>query len=209
MKPRRRWLLVTLTVVLLAAFAAGGVLLATHSHSSPAKGYLKTLQTEGLISNFSSDANAVAHAKAFCGGLEGGAPQQGLPADQVAVNYYCPKFSDGFKVLRTATVSGSFELIDSGVDSSIDVVGSVCNGTGGYSDITDGTTVLVKNDAGKLLAETTLGPGSGTSADCTFHFSFSVTEGATDYVVTISHRGEQHYTFAQLKTDGLNLTLGT
>jgi hypothetical protein len=113
--------------------------------------------------------------------------------------------------MQHATVKGTFELIDSDssyYSSSIDELSSGCSGTGGYSDIGPGTSVVLKNDRGRTLASTTLGPGNGSTYSCTFEFTFDITEGEADYVVTVSHRGDQHYTFARLQTDGAVLTLG-
>ena len=55
--------------------------------------YLAALRQSGLSGEFNSDANAVAHGKHVCRQLEDGARQQGMPVDQVAVDYYCPQFS--------------------------------------------------------------------------------------------------------------------
>ena len=51
----------------------------------------------------------------------------------------------------------------------------------------------MKNDAGRTLATTQLSVGHGDATSCTFDFTFQVTEGEADYVVSVSHRGEQHY----------------
>jgi hypothetical protein len=62
-----------------------------------------------------------------------------------------------------------------------------------------------------VLAQTQLSSGdsSGGLFTCKFTFSFMITEGEGDYVVSVSHRGQQHFTFDQLDTDGVHLTLGS
>ena len=65
-----------------------------------------------------------------------------MPVDQVAVEYYCPEFSEGFHVLESATFAGSFTLKDDPPNMyapAIKVSGSSCSGSGGYSDIEEGT----------------------------------------------------------------------
>jgi hypothetical protein len=103
--------------------------------------------TAGRVHIINSDANAVAHGKQVCRQLEDGGQQQGMPADQVGMQYYCPQFSEGFHVLETITVTGSFTLKDESPNvyaPPITVSGSSCSGSGGYSDIDQGTQVTVK-----------------------------------------------------------------
>jgi hypothetical protein len=171
--------------------------------------FLKTLRNQGLGGQYSSDANAVAAGRAMCADLVNGGEQSGWPADKVAVHYFCPEFEQGFKVLREITVDGSLTLQDSSVYSSIadDGIGG-CEGTGGYSDLTAGTSVVLKSGDGETLVTVPLGMGRGDSVMCTFDFSFPVKEGETDYVLSISHRGEQHYTFTQLEQTPPSLVIG-
>ena len=75
-------------------------------------GYLSALKDSGLAGQFNSDANALAHGRQVCKQLDDGGPQQGLAADKVAVDAFCPQFSKGFHILETATVSGTFVLTD-------------------------------------------------------------------------------------------------
>jgi hypothetical protein len=85
-----------------------------------------------------------------------------MPVDQVAVDYYCPQFSEGFHVLETSTVTGSFTLRDDSPNMyapAITVSGSSCSGSGGYSDIDEGTQVTVKNGKGDILTTTFLESG--------------------------------------------------
>lgn len=172
--------------------------------------YLKSLRNHGLGGQFSSDVNAVAAGRAFCEKLRHGGEQEGWPADKVAVTYYCPEFDRGFKVLRELTVRGSLTLLDASIYSSAiaeDGVGG-CEGTGPYGDLTAGTSVVLKGSTGQTLVTVPLGPGTGDSVRCTFEFTLPVKEGESDYVLSISHRGEQHYTFTQLEHEPPNLSIG-
>jgi hypothetical protein len=72
--------------------------------------------------------------------------------------------------------------------------------------------VVAKNSAGDVLTTTTLGRGRGsTPYHCEFGFSFTVMDGEKGgYVVTVSHRGDLHFTAAKLKLpDAVGLTLGS
>jgi hypothetical protein len=177
----------------------------------PENHYLTTLRDAGLGDQFNSDANAVAHGKSVCRGLDDGGPQQGSPADKIAVDAFCPDFAKGFHVLEDATVSGTFTLTDvnpDGYTHSIDVEGRTCVGADGYSDVGPQTQVMVRNAKGEILASTVLGTGQGDGTTCTFTFGFPVTEGYDRYVVSIGHRGDFSYTFAQLQRQGVRIHLG-
>jgi hypothetical protein len=164
-----------------------------------------------LADQFNSDVNAVAHGRQVCRALDDGGPQQGLPADKFAVDAFCPRFSEGFHVLETATVSGAFVLTDSASNEytrSIETDGSSCVGADGYSDVGPQTQVIVKNGKGEILSTTTLGPGNGDRSTCTFPFTFPVTEGQERYVVSVGHRGDFSYSFSQLLHHGVRIRLG-
>jgi hypothetical protein len=173
--------------------------------------YLSALRDGGYGGEFPSDAAAVAHANSICNSLREGGKQQGMPVDLIGVKTYCSEFESGYKVLETIKVQGSFELIDTDPGyyfPSIVSSGGACEGSSGYSDIHSGTSVILKNSTGTLLAQTTLSAGTGDRMFCTFTFSLTVTEGEDDYVASVSHRGDVHYSFQQLKSSGLHLTLG-
>jgi Protein of unknown function (DUF732) len=210
---RRLWWVLAAVVLVLGLVGAGvGVtLFLNRNRESVDDTYLAALRRSGLSGEFNSDANAVAHGKQVCRQLEDGAPQQGMPVDQVAVDYYCPQFTEGFHVLETATVTGSFALRDDSPNMyapAITVSGSSCSGSGGYSDIDEGRQVTVKNGKGDILTTTVLESGEGGRFLCTFKFWFDITEGEDRYVVTVSRRGDMSYSFAELKDNGVSLVLG-
>jgi hypothetical protein len=173
--------------------------------------YLSALHDAGLAGQFNSDANAIAHGNQVCRQLDGGGPQQGLAADKIAVDVFCPRFSEGFHVLETATVTGTFVLTGEGPNAEISSIasdGTTCHGVEGYADIDRSTAVMVRNGTGAILSTTTLGDGHGDDRTCTFTFSFPITEGQDRYVVSVSHRGEFIYTFDQLANQGVHIRLG-
>ncbi len=212
-RSRRLWWVIAAVIGVLALIggAVGAVLYLTRDRQTVDDKYLLDLRSSGLSVEFNSDANAVAHGRQVCRQLEDGGAQQGLPVDQVAVGYYCPQFAEGFHVLETVTVKGSFTLQDtspSAYSTPITVSGSSCSGSGGYDDIDQGTQVTVKNGKGDILTTTSLGSGEGGRYLCTFPFSFEITEGEDRYVVSVSRRGEMGYSFADLKSTGVSLVLG-
>ena len=210
---RRLWWGIA-AVVLVLALVGGGVALTlflTRDRESVDDKYLAALRQSDLAGEFNSDANAIAHGKQVCRQLEDGGKQQGMPVDQVAVEYYCPQFSEGFHILEKVTVTGSFALRDESPNAyapAITVSSSSCSGSGGYGDIDEGTQVTVKNGKGDTLTTTSLEAGEGGRYLCTFKFSFDITEGEDRYVVSVSRRGEMSYSFADLKANGVTLVLG-
>ncbi|MFG1935353.1 DUF732 domain-containing protein [Mycobacterium sp. NPDC048908] len=177
----------------------------------PEELYLSVLHDAGLAGQFNSDANAVAHGKQVCRALDDGGPQQGSPADKIAVDAFCPRFTSGFHIFETVTATGTFVLTAAGPDalvSSIASDGSSCHGVNGYADINGDTQVIVRNGHGDILSTTALGQGHGDDQTCTFSFRFPVTEAQDRYVVSVSHRGDFVYTFDQLAHQGVHIRLG-
>jgi hypothetical protein len=198
-------------VIVVLALVVWALLLPRHESASPDAGYLSALKDSGLAGQFNSDANALAYGRRVCKQLQDGGPQQGLAADKVAVDAFCPQFAEGFHVLETATVSGTFVLSDTNSNAAISSIasdGTACEGTNGYSDVGRDTQVTVKNGKGEILATTSLGQGRGGDATCTFSFSFPATEGQDRYVVSVGRRGEFSYTFNQLQRQGVLIRLG-
>jgi hypothetical protein len=208
---RLTWLAtaVTTAVIVMVAAVVGGLLWARHRPSPPPEiDYLQALETAGLMKQFNSEANAVAHGHDVCRQLEGGGPQQGLLADKIAVDAFCPQFNQGFRILETATISGVFVLSDSLGTGAIVTDEASCHGSDGYADLGGSTPVTVTNGKGEILTTASLGPGTGDSATCTFSFTFPITEGQDRYVVSIGRRGEFSYSFEQLRSHGVQVRLG-
>jgi len=209
---RSTWLAtgVATAILVMAAAVVWALLLPHDKPVSTEHDFLAALKDAGFFEGFNSDANALAHAKKVCRELEDGGPQQGLPADKLAVDAFCPEFSEGFRVLETATATGSFVLIETSKPffSSIEANDGKCHGVRGYSDVGSGTQVMVKNGKGEILASTTLGEGHGDEVNCRFSFSFPITEGQDRYVVSVGRRGEFSYDFEQLRRGGIEIHLG-
>lgn len=210
----RLWVWIAVAAVMTVALAGAGVGVYLYLHReqvSPEDRYLGALKQSGHAGEFNSDANAIAHGRQVCRQLTDGGPQQGMPADQVAVQNFCPEFADGFHVLETATITGTFTLNDDSPNvyyPLIKVEGSTCTGSGGYSDVSAGTPVTVKNGKGEILTTAYLEPGQGSSYRCVFSVTFVITEGQDRYVVGVGRRGELSYSFAELKDKGVALHLG-
>ncbi|WP_460359484.1 DUF732 domain-containing protein [Mycobacterium sp. ZZG] len=212
-KRRRAWVGVAAAALVLALLGGGVAAYAyvNRDRTTVDDKYLVALKQAGLSGEFNSDANAVAHGKQVCRSMQDGSPQQGMPADEVAVQYFCPQFVEGFHVLETAAITGSFTLNDENPNRyapAIEVNGSSCTGAGGYSDVNPGTPVTVKNGKGDILTSTYLEPGKGGRYMCTFSMTFEVTEGEDQYVVSVGRRGELSFTFDELKANGVALVLG-
>lgn len=211
---RSSWL-GTAGMTVIVVLAAGIVWILQHPHrqptASPEANYLSVLHDAGWAGSFPSDADALAHGRQVCADLADGGAQQGVPADKIAVDQFCPRFAAGFRVLETATVSGTFVLVDAMARtgySSLATNGPSCEGADGFSDIGRDTKVIVRNGTGDPLTTTTLGEGHLDGVTCTYSFTFPITEGQDRYVVSVSHRGEFSYTFDQLQTAGVHIRLG-
>ncbi|OBG89101.1 hypothetical protein A5698_23590 [Mycobacterium sp. E136] len=198
----------TAIIILTAAFVWALLRGNTPTPPPPETGYLSALKDAGLANEFNSDAGAIAHGRQVCRQLEEGGPEQGLLADKFAVEAFCPQFAKGFHILDRTTAAGKFVLMDSAGVGAIASDGTACEGTSGYSDISKQTQVTVENGKNEILATTTLGDGHGDSAQCTFSFSFPVTEGEDRYVVSVGRRGEFSFTFQQLQAHGVQVQLG-
>jgi hypothetical protein len=211
---RSSWLStgVAAAIIVMLALVFWALRVPHHRQPQPPEAmFLSALHDAGLAGQFNSDANAVAHGKQVCRQLDDGGPQQGPTEDKLAVDAFCPRFSQGFHVFETATVTGTFVLTGGGSAAEISSIasdGTSCHGVEGYADIDPNTQVIVRNGTGIVLNTTTLGEGHGDERTCTFSFSFPVTEGQDRYVVSVSHRGDFVYTFNQLANQGVHIRLG-
>lgn len=107
------------------------------------------------------------------------------------------------------SLTGSLDLKTSSL-TAVDLLsdGGPCSGKGGYSDIADGTQVVVSDGAGATLALGQITNSVYSPADC--HFDLAVDHipaGRSFYKVEVSHRGGVQYTEQQMK-QGVSLTLG-
>ncbi|MBA2489231.1 MAG: hypothetical protein H0V36_07945 [Chloroflexi bacterium] len=97
--------------------------------------------------------------------------------------------------------------MDTGLESIL-VLGTTCWGTGGYSDIRAGMNVTVKDENGKLLGASSLGPGKPSgSSRCTFEFSVPDVAEANIYSIESGRRGALSYPRVELEAMGWSLGL--
>lgn len=169
---------------------------------------LTALREAGLSGSFSADRAAIAHAVSICESFDGGAPPLGSEADGLAVAHFCPDYVPAFRIVEVRNVTGSFTIMDrDGIETFL----MLCEGTGGYSDLNASTSVVVQNDAGEILARTSLGSGAydWKSGSCEFTFSVELTEGEETYLVSVGRRGAIAYDWDDLVTPGrVALTIG-
>jgi hypothetical protein len=197
--------LLVVGVGVLAAIVAAGAWW-TLLRPSTEDQYIEALEEAGVRSEFQTDRAAVLRAQALCEEFDASGEPKGGAVENAAVEFYCPQWLDGFQVLETTTITGTFEVIDSD-EYRYESDGSYCEGEGGYGDINASTQVVVTNGDGDSITRTELGPGVVDGLSCKYEFSFEVTEGEDMYVVAVGDRGETTYTFDELK-EGPALSLG-
>jgi hypothetical protein len=111
------------------------------------------------------------------------------------------------------TLTGKIRLTDSAINHAS---AQSCSGSGGYSDMSAGTAVVVKDGAGKVIGTSQLDAGSVPTAEqystvkCDFTFQVAGLSKAAFYSVEVSHRGAQTFSAADLEAQGwaVSLTLG-
>lgn len=80
-----------------------------------------------------------------------------------------------------------------------------CSGRGGYSDISNGTSVTIRDAENTIIATTHLENGSGsTGMGCMFEFTTTIPGKSDYYSVEVGHRGEVQY-----DRDGIRLPMMT
>jgi hypothetical protein len=196
-------------IVVVTTLVVWALMVGSHRPATPPDAaYLLALKDDGVFDQFRSESDAVAHGRQVCDHLAGGGPRQGVLADKLAVDAFCPQFTADFRILEKITATGIFEVDDHAGAGTLETDGSSCHGAGGYSDVGSSTPVNVTNERGEVLAVTALGQGTGDATTCTFRFSFPVTEGQERYVVSVGHRGTFPYSFEQLQSRGAQIRLG-
>jgi hypothetical protein len=87
------------------------------------------------------------------------------------------------------------------INELVDAGSSPCSGEGGYSDITEGLGVVVKNEEGTTLANGSLGEGRREGEPipvCTFPFTITDVPKAEFYSVSAGRRGELTYSYDEM-----------
>jgi hypothetical protein len=115
---------------------------------------------------------------------------------------------------KWSSSGGTFEVLGGLVltnNAFIDTAGQFdrdpCQATGGYTDISAGTAVVIGGPTGQV-AVGALDGGTMNSGECVFSFDVSaVPVGLSVYTVTISHRATKAYTPDEIRAP-IRLTLG-
>lgn len=197
----RRLIAIAFLAVAIAAVVSFVALRDTKSDDDK---YLEALTEAKVRSNFPTDAAAVLQAKSTCEEFDQTGDPRGGKAEQVGVEHYCSKWKKDFKLLESATISGTFSIYD---DDQYGDDGDSCEGEGGYGDLNSSTQVILTNADGDRLARTDLGPGEFSDSACEFSYEFEATEGEEAYVLAVGDRGETSYDWNELK-DGPGLSIG-
>lgn len=203
-KPRRHWPKAVGVVAVFALIAAAGY--AFLLRPSTQDQYLEALDEAGVRSEFQTDRAAVLRAESICEEFDSSGEPRGGVIEHAAAEHYCPQWLEGFKLLETTTIDGTFAVIDFDEYYSSDD-GDSCQGEGGYGDINSSTQVVLSNGTGDIITRSNLGPGEVQDSICTYSFELEVTEGEESYVLAVGDRGETTYSFDDLKS-GVELSLG-
>jgi hypothetical protein len=112
-----------------------------------------------------------------------------------------------FSATSKHDITGDLTLTD---PSHVADTDADCTGHGGYSDITEGAQVTVKNGDGKTLGTGELGPGVSDGTSCVFDFTVKGLRRSDFYAIAVSHRGDITFSRKQLEGDKwfAGLTLG-
>lgn len=108
-------------------------------------------------------------------------------------------------------LKGAISVIEQLGLGSADRIGQGCSGTGGYDDIQAGTSVVVSDENGKVLATGHLDAGKISALEtCRFTFDLNGVPDASFYQVEVSHRGKVTFSSDDLSKKGwqVDLTLG-
>jgi len=119
------------------------------------------------------------------------------------------------------TISGT-ETIHARTFLDVTRSGTVCQGAGGYSDLSPGQIITLRNAEGQPIAKATVGAGTwqsessyGSAGRCVIPFTFTdvVLDGDENAVFTITFgsngkRGEVPYTLAELLGEGAHVNFG-
>jgi hypothetical protein len=109
----------------------------------------------------------------------------------------------------TFDLSGTLSLAKASTYGMRDDGYRKCEGTGGYSDISEGTSVTVYDAAGTVLALGKLEGSKFRNGDCEFTFTVTaVPAGEQFYQVEVAHRGKVSFPSDKARS-GVGLTLGS
>lgn len=105
------------------------------------------------------------------------------------------------------TVTGTLQLYSGSDGDQYKNVGGICWGTGGYDDLKAGATIVLKDEAGKLVGTSSLESGKGDLLSCEFAFTIHDVGDARIYQSSIGHRGGPSWTREQMEAMGWRIGL--
>jgi hypothetical protein len=106
------------------------------------------------------------------------------------------------------TLEGTLQLNSNSITTTGLPPGFNCAGSGGYGDIVPGAPVTVSDEAGTLLAKSTLNGSVGGQGWCALSFAVKdVPSGSRFYRVEVARRGDMSYTEDEAR-ERVGLTLG-
>ncbi|GAA1095678.1 hypothetical protein [Pseudonocardia alni] len=108
----------------------------------------------------------------------------------------------------TRTVSGVMTVLSGSGSLYSGSSYGACTLSGGYDDITAGTTVTARDSSGTIAGVGALGSGTGSSYGCAFSFTVDDVPASDFYTVEVGHRGEVTFTDAAVRDGDLRLSLG-
>jgi len=97
--------------------------------------------------------------------------------------------------------------------NGITTMGTSCDGSGGYSDISQGSSVTLMDGKNNIIGTTTLQDGTTTDSGVTCDFTAEIPK-VTEvpfYSLTVGHRSAISYSLSELKGDNWSvpLTMGS
>lgn len=116
------------------------------------------------------------------------------------------------------TITGTITIIGQIVGSSDRTSGVIepiddtfCTGGGGFDDIRNGASVVVRDQTGVTIATGNIGPGKPDpafpSVTCVFPFTVLDVPQVAFYEIEVSHRGGVSFSHAELETDNWEVDL--
>jgi hypothetical protein len=110
------------------------------------------------------------------------------------------------------TMTGRFVLQGEAGDADTEYekasgLGLACAGTGGYDDIEGGLEVTVRDANDTIIGDSALSEGAALADGCSFDFKVPNLPRTTFYKVKVGNRGEQNYSFDEMKAAGWHISL--
>ena len=200
----------TAVLVVLAA-VVWATLLHRHDAGSPDAQYLSALKDSGLADRLQLRRQRGGPWQAGVQATRRRRPAAGAGRGQVRGRRLLPEVFAGFHVLETATVSGTFVLIETSKPylSSIESDGTTMPRSARLLRYRQRHTSHGEERQGRdtRVYATRRGPRQRRQL-ARSRSRFPITEGEDRYVLSVGHRGEFSYSFEQLQRGGVEIHLG-